>query len=228
MSLVYNESVDASPTYCQSGITAAVASYKAPYGRPGCDSPNLLVDNFLDSLATTDSEPNANSDFILVTGDFAGHGEHYLVFGAMTKVASKLKAEFPTKYVFPALGNNDLPEDYYASKQARDRWYKDVLAIWSPLILCKTCSWRSYTAPTTERRLRNTFLTGGYYKVSLSDKMAMLLLNTNYYMYTVKAVPVTDRFLGEGEKQLKWLKNELAKAERSGKKVIIVGHISPG
>ena len=217
MSFVYNESVDASPTYCQWKSNASIAPFKAPYGRPGCKSTDLLLDCYLDSISATDAEPNVNADFILVTGDFAGHGQQL----DLKTMASKLKAKFPNKYVFPAFENSDLLEDHDVKT-----WYARVLDIWSPLIRCQNCSWRSHTTPTPARRLRNTFLRGGYYKVSLSNRMTMLVLNTNYL--TAKAVAPTNQFLRGGKKQLKWLTNELARAEKSEKKVIIAGRIPPG
>ena len=218
MSVVYNESVDGSPTYCQWKSDASIAPFKALYGKPCCESPHLLVDSYFDSISATDAEPNVNADFILVTGDFAGQR---LYVEAMKKVALKLKAKFPNKYVFPALENSDL-SDHKVLKT----WHAKVLDTWTPLIRCQNCSWRSHTTPVTAKRLRNTFLKGGYYKVSLSNKMTMLVLNTNYF--TAKAVAATSRFLRDGKKQLKWLKNELARAERFEKKVVIVGRTPPG
>lgn len=59
----YDESVTDKPTSCRRLGNFSNASYRAPYGRVGCDSPGTLIDNMLDTIKKHDT-----ASFVLMTG----------------------------------------------------------------------------------------------------------------------------------------------------------------
>lgn len=59
----YNDGVSDKPTSCRKLGQYANASYRAPYGRIGCDSPPALVDSMLDAVRKEDG-----ASFVLMTG----------------------------------------------------------------------------------------------------------------------------------------------------------------
>ena len=220
----YESNVTSRPTYCRANQNAVTAATTALYGRIGCDSPASLVQNAVKAMKTEDE----TVDFIVVTGDLSAHNLfNETVLHAIQFVTDQLRETFPTTYVFPCLGNNDVPADYYIPTPPTN-WYEDVLTLWKGFILCSSCLWRSGVTPTTESSLRQTFLTGGYYRVSLSSKLTLLVLNTVYYSVTVKSQYRTPLFEKTAEGQLTWLAEQLADAEKDGKRAIIAGHVPPG
>lgn len=214
-------------TYCRNYSDWALADYAAPYGRPGCDAPELLVRDAFRAMKTISREETP--DFIIVTGDMAAHslgtpkGEE--VLQAIDIATDALKETFRKTYVFPCLGNNDIPEDYYIPPHPQG-WYTAVMNKWNEFIFCKRCYWPFDQPPVVKREFRKTFITGGYYKAQLAPKLTLLILNTNYF--SVWATVQTKLFLKTAEGQLEWMRSELQRAEDHDGKVIISGHIPPG
>ena len=224
----YDETISAA-TFCRNSTGSMPADFSAPYGRVGCDSPNKLVKNVFHAMknASKTDQP----DFIVVTGDMSAHhlgsstGNNVLY--AITVATEELQKTFPSTYVFPCLGNNDVPEDYYIPPQPNaTEWYEKLLDLWKSTIFCSSCQGRVKHPPVNEREFRQTFLKGGYYKAQISPKMILLVLNTIYY--STKATVRNQVFLETAQGQLDWLKSELQKASVNGHKVIISGHIPPG
>eukprot|EP00118_Oscarella_pearsei_P009979 m.59030 g.59030 ORF g.59030 m.59030 type:complete len:495 (+) comp34857_c0_seq2:111-1595(+) len=221
----YDSSLAASPSFCRPAPQNQ-SSYPAPYGRVGCDTPLALLNSAVKAMEVVDEEHTA--DFIVVTGDFSAHrleGSH--VLDAIQTVTKELREIFPDTYVFPCLGNNDVPEDYYIPTPPTN-WYKSLLNLWRDFMVCPSCVWRSGVQPISEVELEETFLVGGYYQASLSSKLTLLVLNTVYYSTSVKQQYRTPLFEETAEMQLTWLLKQLENSEREGRKVIIAGHIPPG
>ena len=83
----------------------------------------------------------------------------------MNTTSKAVQLTFPDIPYFPSIGNNDLP-GHYIMPDENDTWYSDLLNIWEDAILCKHC--KDHYEPTTAEELRQTFLYGGYYKVSVA------------------------------------------------------------
>ena len=214
-------------TYCREANDSEPAEFESFYGRYGCDSPAVLVRNALETIR--DFSKTVKPDFIIVTGDNAAHdlgtknGEE--VLKAITISAEILRETFPDTYIFPCLGNNDLPEHYYIPPHPQG-WYKELIKQWKDFVICEDCYWRFKEVPVVEKEFLTTFTFGGYYKAQLSPEITLLVLNTGYF--SVKASVQTPLFLHTAHAQLVWLDLNLRQAERSGHKVIIAGHIPPG
>lgn len=86
------------------------------------------------------------------------------VMNTLNASSQIIKNVFPTTPVLPSMGNNDLPGDYVLPKS--DSFYKSLLEIWKPLIVCSKCTLKV----TTEEELTKTFLVGGYYKAELKGR----------------------------------------------------------
>ena len=84
----------------------------------------------------------------------------------MNTTTKAVQSAFPHIPYFPSVGNNDLP-GHYVMPGENDTWYSDLLNIWEEGILCKHCTDAPYP-PTTAEALRQTFLYGGYYSVSIA------------------------------------------------------------
>ncbi|XP_062516522.1 acid sphingomyelinase-like phosphodiesterase 3a [Corticium candelabrum] len=219
-------------TYCRNySAEAKLASYLAPYGRPNCDSPKLLMQDAFQTMkkiSTSIWEENW-PDFIVFTGDMAAHSlgtpTGDVVLGAITIATDGLRNTFPNSYVFPCLGNNDIPEDYYIPPHPQG-WYTEVMNKWKEFVICEHCYWRFDQQPVKENEFMKTFVTGGYYKAQLTPKLSLLVLNTNYF--SAWATVQTELFLETAKGQLEWLRQQLQSAEDNDAKVIISGHIPPG
>ena len=217
-------------TFCRNSTNFSLA-VNAPYGRIGCDSPELLVRNTFRAMKNTSKDEKP--DFIIVTGDMSAHrlgspsGTN--VLSAIAIATEELEKTFPDTYVFPCLGNNDIPEDYYIPPQPNaTAWYNKLMELWKGRLICSNCQWRFEQPPIDVTEFNKTFLIGGYYKAQLSSDLTLLVLNTNYFSRKVPAISRNSGFLQAAESQLDWLKSELQEAKDKGVKVIISGHIPPG
>lgn len=217
-------------TFCRNATNYILADYAAPFGRIGCDSPETLVRNTFRAMKNASKvEP---PDFIVVTGDMSAHrlgsptGAN--VLNAITIATDELQRTFPNTHVFPCLGNNDVPEDYYIPPQPNaTEWYEKLMGLWKPSIVCSGCSWRFEQPAVDDSEFDATFLDGGYYKARISSKLTLLVLNTIYF--SRKASVRNPEFLLTAQRQMDWMRAELQRAdEAEDGKVVISGHIPPG
>lgn len=88
------------------------------------------------------------------------------VLDNIAEVSNQTHLRFPDIPVFPLVGNNDLPGHYVLPNSTSD-WYKSLLSLWEPLILCSGCP-SSVEQPSTQAMLHESFLQGGYYNVSIA------------------------------------------------------------
>ncbi|XP_048579257.1 sphingomyelinase phosphodiesterase D isoform X2 [Nematostella vectensis] len=230
----YDASVASKPTFCRGVGNYSTANYKAPYGRVGCDSPEILIDSLVKGMRSVYDEKGA--DFMIITGDMSSHktDASYLPKGKTServlhniKLASaKIHNAFPKIPVFPMLGNNDFEGHYVLPNTSHDQWYNKTLEVFAPMILCSNCSTQD-TAATTMAELKTTFLDGGYYKVHIADgRMILLILNSMYW--NPYAVEKSYNVQVIAKRQLDWLEQQLEFAKKESKKVFIAGHIPPG
>ena len=214
-------------TYCRTANDSVPAEFESSYGRYGCDSPDPLVESALHAIKNLSK--TERPDFIIITGDNAAHdlgtrnGEE--VLKAITISTEDVSRMFPDTYVFPCLGNNDLPEDY-PSIPTRVVQYKELIKLWKHFVICEDCYWRFEEPPVVEKEFLETFTFGGFYKAQLAPKLTLLVLNTGYF--SVKASVQNKVFLKTAKQQLMWLKRELKKVDDNDGKVIIAGHVPPG
>lgn len=218
-------------SFCRNKSTTG--SYKAKYGRIGCDSPMSLLRSVLAAMKIRSSN-QCKTEFILLTGDTSAHRTDRLFPNSTTRRKEVLKiikasndevsSAFPSIPYFPCIGNNDLP-GHYVMPGYNDTWYSDLLDIWQDSILCRNCP-HNYT-PTTKDELRRTFLNGGYYNASVADDtMTLLVLNS---MYWTKSTWKPYAYFTEiAQTQMEWLEIQLNLAKKLRKKVLITSHIPPG
>lgn len=214
-------------TYCREENGSEPADFVSFYGRYGCDSPALLLSNAMETVRNY--SVTEKPDFMIVTGDNAAHDlgtkNGVEVLKAITISAGILRDTFADMYIFPCLGNNDLPEHYYIPPHPQG-WYNELLKQWKDFVICDHCYWRYEERPVDEKEFVRTFMLGGFYKAQLSPEIVLLVLNTGYF--SRKATVQTPLFLRTAQRQLRWLSRNLQVAEKRGQRVIIAGHIPPG
>ena len=116
--------------YCQSTInnnTCSLANYKAKSGRYHCDSPNLLIENTLISMLST----NDQADFILLIGDYVAHNNLEPLYAIEHVIKSFSISYNPNNTQFiPVLGNNDFLIDYCAIIGPNE-YYQNITTIFN-------------------------------------------------------------------------------------------------
>ena len=225
LDLFYKEDAPAGKmSFCRN--ESMPSTYNAPYGRIGCDSPLGLLNQLLNAMK--EQESNVSVDFVMLSGDTCAHqlttNRRQEALKIMNTASKAVQSTFPDTPYFPNIGNNDLP-GHYVMPDENDTWYSDLLNIWEDAILCKHC--KDHYQTTTAEELRQTFLYGGYYKVSIAGgKMSLLVLNSMYW--TFSTWKPDDYFQERAVNQMMWLEEQLKLANSMNKKVIITSHIAPG
>uniref|UniRef100_H2YX51 Sphingomyelinase phosphodiesterase n=1 Tax=Ciona savignyi TaxID=51511 RepID=H2YX51_CIOSA len=183
------------------------------WGDYKCDSTWKLINSSIHAMRDIE----ANPDFILWTGDDTLHTTDEDRFLGEAKVVETIKnitdliqQVFPQTKVFSALGNHD-----YQPKNNMPPGPSEILTeiaqIWRPWM--------------TEDAFQLFNITGYYADDTTGNSLLkVIVLNTNLWDN------YNDHISGEGDPsgQFSWLRSQLEGARRSGKKVYIIGHISPG
>ena len=193
----YNDEVTSKPTLCRKLGSYGNASYKARYGRVGCDSPVALIDSMFASASGTVGDAR----FVLITGkecifitgkllscrhflssfwfsgDLSAHDVNEPYFNNATKPSERTLNNIftsinKTRATFsriPAFPmlGNNDLPGHYQLPLNND-WYTKTLASFAPLILCDGCP-DDVPKPTDMETLKKTFLDGGYYRVNLPN-----------------------------------------------------------
>lgn len=227
-----------SATFCRSANSSATTNttgYNTPFGRPGCDSPHLLVETAIREMARVDGEQDRPSDFVLLMGDSAAHGLSFnstLKLSAIETVAELLRESFPNTPVFPALGNNDLPLNYNVSSVEHKQWYSLLLnsTSWLDLVVCPGCSFVSAASCVSNKTdIETTFRAGGYYRACASSRSShpfhVVALNSLYFSVRAGTAATT---VAIASAQLQWFLRCLQEAQEKGKQLIVFSHIPPG
>lgn len=204
------------PLYGTAKAYGCTSSSSPIWGTPGCDASPQLTARALDDVSAH------NTSFILYSGDWQRH--HYADSGlAPPALFADLSARFRNVTVdgslgavafSGSLGNNDVVPDYYFS----------------------------WDSEATERELR--------YRVDamksadlLDDDEAEVMAQCGYYTHVLPTVhvivlhtllwayrlePSLPSSVTDPCNQFEFLRDELAKVQRTGKRAIIMGHIPPG
>ena len=131
----YQADVDVRNTYCNSGIYEKKAKDLAPFGRPGCDSPQLLVESIMKQM----KQQHSDLDVILVPGDLVAHGlsvempelnrdsKYNRLTAVIDSVSDLFETYFSSVIVLPTIGNNDTEYHYDPPIGANKSGYYDLL-----------------------------------------------------------------------------------------------------
>jgi predicted MPP superfamily phosphohydrolase len=170
-------------------------------------------------------------DYILILGDFLGHdyrrkyclythdnslnGYRAFVYKTVQFLSQQIKAYFPAKNLYAAVGNNDTYQGDYIS-DPKGSFFKDIALLWQELL-----------GNAAERKqFREQFSVAGYYALTLPGPVSarLIMLNSNYFSYLAKGSNV-DQI---AQQELNWLQMELAAAKAQKQKVILAMHIPQG
>ncbi|CDW83200.1 UNKNOWN [Stylonychia lemnae] len=197
----------------------------APLGRLLCDPPADLIESFMRRINETEGQV----DVILLTGDMIGHNlavnpgvtDKPELYQKLLEVHSQLgqllNKYFPNSLVLPTLGNNDCRYHYQSPYENDKQEYYSYL--FETYFLNHTRN--NQIKELSE--IQNTFLDGGYYRVDLSEKISMLMINTLMYNKNNDPANQGDQL----EDQFAWLEKQFMTAEHD-RKFIISNHIYPG
>ncbi|XP_031340701.1 sphingomyelin phosphodiesterase-like isoform X2 [Photinus pyralis] len=208
------------PHCCRNFSTESIFATKIPAGRWGdyrCDIPLETLEYFLESIA----KQHPDIAYIMWLGDIVPRD-----IWRQTKLRqivphrrgiSVLKRIFPNMLILPTIGNHDTaPDGCYPPPWVSDPKFS---ISWLSKKLVKF--WMDWI-PSSQKR---NVLHGAYYSIHPRPGLRVLSLNTNYchcrnwWLYINSIDPA---------EQLEWLVNELHKAEISGERVHIIGHMPPG
>jgi len=200
------------------------------YGEYGRDSnfPLLL------SALRHAGKKGRRADFVVISGDFLGHGfnENYYKYAGnkdpkglqefidktMEFMAGLIVDHFPDIPIFPALGNEDAYCGDYRV-EPNGPFLKKTAGIWRKLLRDRR----------NQEAFGNTFPIGGYYSVHSPREWEhrLIILNTvfmssNYQNACGKPqdIPAAD--------ELRWLADQLQDAAAKREKVWLIYHIPPG
>ncbi|KAI8883257.1 hypothetical protein K501DRAFT_184937 [Backusella circina FSU 941] len=215
------------------GATIKTACHKLPnskkegtagrWGTPGeqCDAPTLLARETIKWIA---NEWRDKLDFVIWTGDNAKHDwdrkhkrKRRHVYDLNQYATDMMMDAFWPRHggdpipIIPTLGNNDV---YPHNQMATDE--SELLSFYEQL-------WR----PWIPQNQRETFRQGGYYKVSVGDRMSVITLNTMYFYTKNDAVRSCRRLDSAGYTQLVWFQDQLKAARLSRERIYVMGHIPP-
>eukprot|EP01096_Ripella_sp_DP13-Kostka_P000610 TRINITY_DN10663_c0_g3_i2.p1 TRINITY_DN10663_c0_g3~~TRINITY_DN10663_c0_g3_i2.p1 ORF type:complete len:472 (+),score=143.08 TRINITY_DN10663_c0_g3_i2:110-1417(+) len=187
-------------------------SFNLGYGQYGCDPPFGLIQAAVNEMKVI----NANPDFIVFTGDMAGHSmPPEVTLSAIDNVTQTIIQSFPKTPFIPTIGNNDLPQDYFLSVVPNAPWLKKLAEIWSPLFPSST--------------QKSSFTYGGYYShdLAINGGSSLKVIALNTVLYSIKHDPNTTS-ITDPLGQFSWLSSQLSEARANHQKVYITGHIPPG
>ena len=196
------------------------------YGKINLNPPLSLV-----SLMFTHMQKQLESpDILVLLGDFPAHpyaqdpNSQYKpeIFAELKNVINlvteQAKIHFPNTAFLPVLGNNDFKYNYQVPKyDEKAEYYEFLYRIWfeehEP-----NKKWKNL------ENIKNTFLTGGFYKVDLENNLRVIVLNTMYYAKSNKEArdPKTTLM------QLKWFERRMQEAQENNMQVVLIYHVFPG
>ena len=183
-------------------LRSLTASGPGSYGQ---DSTEDLVRSTASLLAAL------TGDFIVITGDLAGH-DNTAAIPLFSAVKAILDEHLPTMRFIVSLGNNDVTPDYHLA--ADDGQLAALAAAYGD-------AWLS------EETARETFLRGGYFEtdVSLTNCLRVLTLNTVWWSSHHWPANATD---SDPAGQFAWLESRLSAARANNCTVLLQSHIPPG
>ncbi|KAK2157187.1 hypothetical protein LSH36_196g05044 [Paralvinella palmiformis] len=180
------------------------------YGDYHCDPPLLLLDSAVKAMYNIKSDV----DFLIWTGDDTPHIwndtilNKDVVSAIIGNQSTILRQMFENKTVYPALGNHDWSPKNQVPPRS-DQLYDTIAEFWK--------YWLDDEALVT-------FKQAAYYTMMISNKLRMVVLNTNLYYDSNK---LTEAMPDPGN-QLQWFDDLLNTATLHNEKVIVVAHVPPG
>eukprot|EP01105_Mastigella_eilhardi_P012827 TRINITY_DN2928_c0_g1_i1.p1 TRINITY_DN2928_c0_g1~~TRINITY_DN2928_c0_g1_i1.p1 ORF type:complete len:308 (-),score=65.08 TRINITY_DN2928_c0_g1_i1:608-1498(-) len=175
------------------------------FGDYYCDSPEVLVDEciaFLQTLGTP--------EFVVWSGNTGSHAatSEDDVLKAISTVTTKLTAAFPSVPLVPCLGGFDVYPSFQMAEGPGFSLFDSLAQTWTAVL------------PTSAA---TTFQKGGYYAVSVSSTLTLIVLNTVYY--SPQNALVTD---DDPADQFAWLQLQLKELRSAGTQAFIVASIPVG
>jgi sphingomyelin phosphodiesterase acid-like 3 len=161
-------------------------------------------------------------DFILITGDIAGHRiitQSKATAQDEKTVFQSLSTYFPAIPVFYVFGNNDsLQNDYGAFTEAGNSPFKIAVASgWKDGFLSTGAFCKNHSAPCLIEENKQE----GYYSAQLTQQLRLIGLNSVAF-----AVQGPDK--NTAVRELAWLQQSLAAAQKAHQSVLIAMHIPFG
>jgi len=152
---------------------------------------------------------NPNPQFILLAGDYNGHGlPEKTIETVQNTVFDSIRQAFPNTRILPGIGNNDQDPKNQNSAVEFARLYT-------------LFSQKANITPDQ----RTTFLSGGYWSYhDLSSGLQVVLLNSN--LLYAKSQNLAE-WKNVSQQQFVWLEDKLKTARANASKVIIGSHVPP-
>ncbi|XP_063162141.1 sphingomyelin phosphodiesterase [Candoia aspera] len=201
------------PLCCRGGRPQGPgAGYWGSYSK--CDLPLHTLENMLRHLAST-----GPYDAAYWTGDIPAHNIWQQTrqdqLHALTTITSLIQKHLGPLPVYPAVGNhesvpvNAFPPPYVLGNQS-SAWLYDAMAD----------AWQQWLPPQALQMLR----LGGFYSLPIWPGLRLVSLNMNFCSEGNFWLLINST---DPAGQLQWLVGILQRAEESGEKVHIIGHIPP-
>lgn len=191
------------------------------------DTNAVLFNSMLSKLKQVDK--SIQPAFVLIIGDFLAHdfrGKYIKFTGDKTNkgftifvkktlqyISEQIHQTFPEINIYSVVGNNDSYTGNYQS-DPNGQFFAEVSTIFAGNI--------KNTKQKDE--LLNTFARGGYYSITLSSQLRLIILNTVLFSSKDKK-PEVKKAAAE---QLQWLNNELKVAAKNKQKILLTFHIPFG
>ncbi|KAL1914926.1 uncharacterized protein VTP21DRAFT_7842 [Calcarisporiella thermophila] len=195
---------------------------KKPAGRWGeykCDVPKALVENIIKMIPKL----VPSIDFAIMTGDMPPHDIWAETISTLRSTSSAASSDFLRTFgetpLYLTIGNHEgVPTNSFPTHRTPEApsasWlYHHLSSLWK--------HWFANQIPPS------TFVTAGFYSASLTPTLRLVSLNTNFFYNLNWWMLMRPDDEPDPEGMLSWLVSELWNAEREGKKVIVIGHMSP-
>ncbi|ANB12892.1 hypothetical protein AWJ20_1170 [Sugiyamaella lignohabitans] len=194
-------------------------------GYYNCDAPPALVDGSLAGLSNLYREGNLDYDFAIFTGDMVDHNPAWISYEQSLleeeKVMNYLKKYLNNTPVYAVLGNHD---SYPFSQVAQtSSGFADLFSFNTDL-MAKLWEDNEWLNPATAKQARVHY---GAYSTLTRQNLRIISLNSNFwyrwnfYNYWNIENPDTSG-------TLRFLVEELIRAENKGERVWVIAHVPPG
>ncbi len=171
---------------------------------------------------------------IILGGDSLSHPSKYLEESLMSNrtaiineserifeiIKNKIKEKLNNTNILFVPGNNDFYERYNTPD-------KDSLELQTKIIEKIFMSeFQQENKEKFNEDYQNTILNGFYYTYDLNEKTRIIVINS--ILFSIKNENIDENDIeNSANKHLIWMENQILKAEKKNKKVILLGHIPP-
>ena len=114
--------------------------------------------------------------------------------------------------IFPNIGNWDT----MSKNNADSNDFNSLFDLYSPL-------WSRIESD----QIRNTFMAGGYFEYTFSNRLSVISLNTLSWFTDSTTSDCGQDILNQGDLQLKWLDLTLSILDANNRQALILGHVPP-